>query len=292
MVTLNNIRFLNAGYCRQFAYWTGTGKLSICKFQAVLVYFEHPRHGSFLIDTGYDQHFYSAASRFPFRLYRWLMPTSVDRDNCLTTALSRASINPAKLSGLFLSHFHPDHIGGLSALPRLPLILRRKPLDELRAMSSLQQLHHGFIPGLFDASRDQDIVSIQEEQFNHQQLPSDIVPTLNCSEQAQSLWPMLDYWNDGSLLLIDLPGHAMGHTGFIMNGPTGRLFYIVDATWNVDVLRSGKQLPWLARKLQPHYSTYWETQQKLYQLSRQNSQLTMLACHCPRTQSHVENSSH
>ncbi len=209
MTTLNNLQFLNAGYCRQLAYWTGLNSYSICKFQAVVVYFEHPVHGKFLIDTGYDDCFWPATRNFPFRAYRWLLPTSVDRGNCLTAALHHAEIAPSQLSGLFLSHFHPDHIGGLPSLPRVPLILRDQPLDHVRSLKPIQQLHFGFVPKLFDSARDSDIVSIREDQFVAQRLPfsMDTQDGLSVPDYGKD-WRVFDYWNDGSLLLIDLPGHA------------------------------------------------------------------------------------
>lgn len=274
MTLLRNVKFINAGYCSQLAAWTGIASWKWTKFHAVVVYFEHPTHGAFLIDTGYCDEFFKSTSKLPFRIYRWLVPPTIDSEHCLASGLKNEGIYPDKLAGVILSHFHPDHIAGLTCLPKIPIHARIQPMDLLRKMRPMEQLHHGFIPGLFPSGRDCDVVPIVESCFRR-------------SEFAGQ-FSTLDYWGDQSLTLVDLPGHALGHTGFLLNTEQGRKFYIVDAAWNVEVLMQGKQLPRLSRRLQPGYDKYWNTQQLLKQFADENS-IELIACHCPRTQAIVSN---
>lgn len=276
MTLLRNVKFINAGFCSQLAAWTGVSSWKWAKFNAVVVYFEHPTHGAYLIDTGYGEEFYESTKKFPYRIYRWLVPPTIDAEYSLIGGLKAAGIDPNQLAGVMVSHFHPDHIAGLASLPKVPIHTRIQPLEQLRKMRPMEQLHHGFVPGLFPKDRDGDIIPISEDQF----CKSD-------SEMASTReFSKLDYWDDGSLVLLDLPGHALGHTGFLLNTEHGRKFYIVDAAWSVDVLLQGNQLPRISRRLQTNYDKYWKTQQLLKQFSEENS-IELIACHCPRTQAIV-----
>jgi glyoxylase-like metal-dependent hydrolase (beta-lactamase superfamily II) len=93
---------------------------------------------------------------------------------------------------------------------------------------------------------------------------------------------VLDYWGDGSLLLVDLPGHADGHFGFVLNGTDRPEFYIVDACWHVQVMKDQLPLPWISRRFQHDPAAYFETQRKLNRLAVR-TEIELLACHCPRT---------
>ena len=95
-----------------------------------------------------------------------------------------------------------------------------------------------------------------------------------------------DYWGDGSLLLVDLPGHAAGHVGFLLNAGDGRVFYAADAYWDLQVLRSGLLLPCFSRRVQHSWADYRRTQAKLAALLRAvevELPLRCYAAHCPVT---------
>jgi glyoxylase-like metal-dependent hydrolase (beta-lactamase superfamily II) len=267
---------MNAGYCSQFAFWTGLKSWRWSKFFAVVVYFEHPKHGKFLIDTGYGDSFWSATSRWPFRLYRWTVPASISSQNCLTASLDNQGIDLASIDGVFLSHFHPDHMAGVASLPGKALVLRHEPLKELFQLSSMRQLKLGFVPQLFPQNRLGDIQGISESCFQLGRLPGTDADEFR----------VFDYWGDGSLVLVDLPGHAPGHTGYLLNSSAGPMFYVVDATWSMDVLLQQRQLPRCSRGLQADYQQYWQTQKGLSKLAS-NSAIPFIACHCPRTQAYV-----
>ena len=92
---------------------------------------------------------------------------------------------------------------------------------------------------------------------------------------------------DGSLLLVDLPGHAEGHVGFILNTDSGRIFYVADAFWDIRVLHAGRQIPRLSRRIQQDWPRYLRTQEKLSALEKAveagELPLQLYATHCPTT---------
>jgi len=91
-----------------------------------------------------------------------------------------------------------------------------------------------------------------------------------------------DYWGDGSLVMVDLPGHAEGHTGYYLQLASESIFYIVDACWDVEVLRNGWRIPWISRRLQADYAAYERTPHRLRAWTIRTGQ-QVYACHCERT---------
>lgn len=264
---LTRVTFLNGGHCVQLARLAGRRAWRWDKFHAVFVYLEHSVHGPALVDTGYSERFLTATRSFPERLYRWLTPVTLPAGGGPAAVLRKINIDPRSVRTIFVSHFHGDHIAGLGDFPEARFVYRSHSLDELRRHHVWSQVRHGFLAGLLPADFDARGDSISEDRFQ---------PGADRWHEFRTL----DYWGDGSIVLVDLPGHAEGHTGYVLDAPDGAVFYIVDATWDVDVMLAGRGLPWPSRGFQYSYADYLQTQEKLRRLT----EISMLACHCPRTQ--------
>ena len=264
---LTTIRFLHSGWCSQFARLVGVPSWKWTRFYAVFVYFEHPIHGGCLIDTAYSNEFFRATRWFPQRLYRWLTPVCLEgnpRDQ-----LQAAGIDPAGVRQIFISHFHADHIAGLACFPDAQFIYRGQAYEHLLQQPVRTQVRHGFLCDLIPRDFGQRSHAISEDQF----------------KAGSGDWQgfrICDYWNDGSLILVDLPGHADGHYGFVLQAQDRRLFYIVDACWHVQVMLDKSPLPWISRRFQHDESAYFATQDKLRRLA-DSGDMDLIACHCPQT---------
>ncbi len=237
---------------------------------AVFVSFEHPSHGRCLIDTGYGPDLFEATRRFPWRLLRWFTPIPKRQPFTQTGYLETLKIDPQKIQTVFLSHFHVDHIGGTRLFPESQFVYRSESLDQLNQMTHWKQINDGFVPALLPADFRERGTEVKESSFSAGAKPL---------EQFQTF----DYWGDGSLMLIDLPGHALGHTGYLLNTNTGPMLYVVDAFWDSRPFETGRKLPWLSRHIFHSYKLSQQTNQRLRDLSKQHS-LVPLACHCPLTQ--------
>jgi glyoxylase-like metal-dependent hydrolase (beta-lactamase superfamily II) len=274
---LTRVCFLNGGYCKQLNYFAGRPSWGPGRFHAVFVYLHHPEHGGALLDTGYSPHFFEATRRFPARFYRWLTPVRLDPRQNARAILESQGISPDEVHHLFISHFHGDHIAGLKHFPHATFIYRQATYQSLIQASTWAQVRHAFLARCLPDDFTARGKPIAEASF----LPGS--PPLG-------EFRVLDYWGDGSLLLVDLPGHAEGHLGFVLTTARQRWFYIVDATWDVEVMLAGKTLPRLSRRFQHSYPDYVATQDKLRRLAASGGP-ELLACHCPRTQRHVASAS-
>jgi len=269
----SRVRFLNAGYCSQLGYLAGRSSWGWTPFHGVFVFLEHPAHGASLIDTGYAPEFWEATRPFPARLYRWATPAHLAPERDAWSILEARGLRPETVSDLFVSHFHGDHIAGLRRFSRTRFVYRSASYEALLHQSPWKQVRHCFLPGLVP----QDFIArsraIAEAAF---------VPGCDDLEEFR----VVDYWGDGDLLIVDLPGHALGHTGYVIRTETERIFYVVDACWDTAGMLEGRRLPWLSRRIQHSYPEYAATQEKLRRLAARGGWL-LLACHCPRTQNHV-----
>lgn len=263
--TLTTVRFLDGGYCTQFARLAGEPSWQRIRFHAVFVYIEHPVHGGSLIDTGYSARFESATRTWPERLYRWATPVVA---NDPVEQLRATGIDPSSIRRIFLSHFHGDHAAGLQCFPHVEIIYPQEAYERLVQQSTFTQVRHGVL------------MKLLPDDFRERGVP---VSAANYSSGDGDLseFMVCDYWNDGSLLLVDLPGHADGHYGFVLATENERLVYVVDACWHLDVMLAGRALPAISRGFQADWPAYQATQQKLRSLTRRG--WTLVACHCPHT---------
>lgn len=271
-VELSNLRFHNGGYCWQSVYLSGVRSWGFRKFYAVFLEFEHPRHGRCLIDTGYGPSIWNATRRFPQRFLRWFTPIPKKQSIFEPDYPRSSGIEPGAVDWVFLSHFHADHIGGARLFPDSRFVYRDESYRTLESFSPIKQMDHAYVAALLPEDFINRSSPIEESDFQ----PNDLF----------SPFSTFDYWGDGSLILLDLPGHALGHTGYCLNTAGGRALYVVDAFWDQRAWRRGGRLPLLSRRIHHSYPMFLETQRGLTQLCERES-LTPLACHCPETQAYV-----
>jgi glyoxylase-like metal-dependent hydrolase (beta-lactamase superfamily II) len=269
----SRVRFLNAGYCSQWGTLAGRASGGWTRFYGVFVHLEHPVHGVGLIDTGYGPDFYQATRRFPARLHRWATPAHLAPEGEAWSVLEARGLRPDDVGEIFVSHFHADHIAGLHHFPRARFVYRPDSFEALCRMRAWDQVHNGFLIGLVP----EDLRERGRELA---------VGAFSAGAGDLEGFRVLDYWGDGDLLIVDLPGHALGHTGYVIRTEAERIFYVVDACWDMDGMLQGRRLPWLSRRVHHSSRDYDRTQEKLRGLAARGG-WNLLACHCPRTQEYV-----
>lgn len=273
---LKEVRFLDGGHCVHLEFLTGVRSFCWRRIHATFVSFVHPEHGPCLIDTGYGPWIYPATRSLLERGVRWLTPIPRNQSFRTNDYWNRHSIDPQQVTHIFISHFHIDHIGSLRSFPNARLVYRKDAYDELSGMTRWQQIHQGYFSKLLP------------DDFEARGVPTD-QSQLKLSRDGKLPFPALDYWGDGSLWLVDLPGHALGHTGYLMHDEQDSYFYATDAYWDRRYIQSERKLPGLARNVQHDSQKYEETVARLRQWEREAGKLT-IACHCPTTQARFDHS--
>ncbi|MDN3505672.1 MAG: MBL fold metallo-hydrolase [Simkaniaceae bacterium] len=211
------------------------------RFYARAFLIEHPQNGLILIDTGYGRAFVEETKRGLGRIYPMLLKVVYDQKDSLQYQLEQDGITQNDLSYLILTHFHPDHIGGLTDFIDVPWIYRGKVLEKQLQQSVWKKLKSGFFQGLIPPVAENSLV-LREEEFS-----STWEGFLSC-----------DVFGDGSLQLIDLPGHAFGQMGVLANDT----LFAADAIWS-----SSSPPNKIGLLAQENSKAYKKTYQKLQTLS-------------------------
>ncbi len=275
MTRLSQVQFHNGGYCVQLGRMAGADSWKPRQFHAVFVSFVHPIHGLCLIDTGYGPATRDANRSFAGMLMSILLPIPrrqvFDEPNYPNNVLPFTADDVQRV---FISHFHADHIGGLSLFPKSTWVYRDATLRGLLEASWTSRLHHGFFPQLLTDALQTQCDVIEETMFQH-------------SDAEVHGFLTYDYFGDGSLILVDMPGHALGHTGYLLRTSNlGEIFYVVDACWDMESWACQRSLPWISRALPQDHVAYQQTQEKMRRMAA-SFPGPLLACHCPLTQAYV-----
>lgn len=264
------LKILNGGYCHQFLGLVDKRSLRFVRFHATFLAVEHATRGWVLVDTGYGGRFGEASSAWPYCLYRYATP--VKTRESLPATLARAGIPLETIREVVITHFHADHVGGLKDLPQARFHYHADALAPLLALSPFKQVRSAFLPKL---------------------LPSDLatrsrrVPEAAFSWHSELALPLYDLFGDGSIQLVNLPGHAPGHCGVLLQTESSPLLWAADAFWDSSQVEKNLDL------FPPVLRFQWDPQ--AYQRSvallrawRRRFHSSLLACHDAKTQAHVE----
>ena len=181
----------------------------------------HPQ-ASFLIDAGFganvDQH---------WQTIPWLMRqlSSYVKETPAAAQLQQNGIALDQIKFAIITHSHWDHVSGLEDFPGLQV---RMPTAELQFIRDRK------MPGLIDKM----IGNLNVHTFDFTGGP------------YENFDRSLDLFNDGSVVLVPLPGHTTGSTGVFVNLRSGKRFLFTgDLTWALEGFELPAERPWLARRL-------------------------------------------
>lgn len=242
----------------------GSGLASQCfPSRAFLV---ETRHGPVLWDTGYAERFAAAVGQGVFRLYGWVTPVFFHPDEALHLQLQRQGLAARDIRWVVLSHFHADHLAGLRDFPQARIVCDRGAWDAVRGLSGWGALRQAFVPELLP----EDVAS--RLQF------VDELPLRSLPAALQPFTQARDLTGTGELLLVDLPGHALGHLGAFVAQDQGWTLLASDAAWRAEGYRALRGPSELSFLVQHHRGRYFQTLARLQAL-HQGGQAEILLTH-------------
>jgi glyoxylase-like metal-dependent hydrolase (beta-lactamase superfamily II) len=191
------------------------GALRTVRCHSIVALLEHPEHGWTLFDTGYAPRIFAATRRLPFYIYRLVTPLHVRAELAVAAQLYRLGLQRNDIRRVILSHFHADHVAGLRDFPHAHMIALRSAYEDVKARRGVNALRRAFVPSLlpYDFARRATLLG----DFDGPPLPG--------------LGPTNDLFGDGSLLLVELPGHARGQMGALANTNNERMLLAADGCW-------------------------------------------------------------
>jgi len=119
-------------------------------------------------------------------------------------ALTRNGVDPAKIDYVFFSHVHFDHTGDIEKFPNAKLVWGQGTQGKAKPGYPIDK-ESWYLSSLFPEDRTRELV---DEDF------------------TGSVGPFpraCDFFGDGSVLLVDAPGHVPGHQVAIVKTKEGQL---------------------------------------------------------------------
>lgn len=223
---ITDIQWYSCGYCENYLKFIDINlPFKKKKFYAKALSFAH-KGKYYLFDTGYSRKVLE--NGFFSKLYHLLNPTNVTEKDEIIQQLK------VDISTVFISHLHPDHIGGLPFFPHQRIVLSQKSYDLLKKKKPL--IFRNLIP----KNLEERLHILKDER------------TTFLSEFFEEVY---DFFGDGSVYLIALEGHMIGQYGIFF--PEYQLFSVADASWNLKYDEKSMSFP--ARQVQQNYKQYVKT---------------------------------
>lgn len=171
----------------------------------------HPQ-GLLLIDTGLGREIEEQFSQeMPWAL-RWL--TAFERPVAARDQLHAAGIEPEDVRDLLLTHLHWDHAGGIKDFPWARVWHPQQGIDEAL---NLADDDSAFFLSQIDGP------AIQWQPFAFADGPYESFPASH------------DFYGDGTIVLVPMPGHTETSLGVFLNLRDGRRFlFSGDTTWALE----------------------------------------------------------
>jgi glyoxylase-like metal-dependent hydrolase (beta-lactamase superfamily II) len=214
----------------------------------------HPRLGTILFDAGYGR----ALEELPRAAsYRKMLPFVLPEEERLERQLGGRRIDM-----VFLSHFHPDHIGGLREVPGAPPILHSR--DGLKRLNGLRG---------FAARRAGFFAELLPDDFAGRALAIEDLAVATVPGWGRGF----DVTADGSLIAIALPGHAAGQYGLLIDG---EIFLCADAAWVRSNFTEKKLPAWPVRFLVDDYTAFVATLDRLHEFTLARPEVVVIPSHC------------
>ncbi|MBZ9989293.1 MBL fold metallo-hydrolase [Mesorhizobium sp. BH1-1-5] len=186
----------------------------------------HAVAGPVLIDTGYTPEALVGDSRGRMlRLYGALLKPQLNTAEQVLPVLKRFGLSPDDIRTIIVTHFHADHISGLSLFRNARLIASDAAWARVKARGLKQNLRHGVFTELFPPDFEARLEGISAKPR--------VAPQGDIPGGA-------DLFGDGSVIAVDLPGHADGQFGLLLNRLDRPLLYAVDVQWLLTALTENR----------------------------------------------------
>jgi glyoxylase-like metal-dependent hydrolase (beta-lactamase superfamily II) len=271
------IKFLKVGYT------THSGKVvhkkksfAPVKFPSSVVMIYHQVHGLTLFDTGYGMEMLKICENFPESLYAMVTPVILNPEETLLSQLDNLGIKPQDVKNIIISHFHADHVGNLKVFSQARFIYSKNEYDHLMSLSRFMKVKAGFLCDLIPDDFPKRSLYLEDLEDKAINLPYKNFPI------------GIDLFGDQSLVLVQLPGHSVGHLGVFVFSPEKTYFLVADACWLEDSYQENIGPMFVTRLILNDFKTYHKTLNSIHYFSKENPEVVIVPCHCEKKLNEIE----
>lgn len=173
------------------------------------------------------------------------------------TKTVKEQIGDLPIAGIFFTHLHFDHASGAEDFGPVTIHTLQSEYENMK--NDTKQV---FIKSQMDADFiSWDFLKLEDKSYG-------------------PFSKSLDFFGDGSLIIVSLTGHTEGSLGYIMNTTEGRFFLVGDAVWTIDQVISNKDKNFLAKKLVDGHAEHTrESVELLHRIWMSNGNLKIIPSH-------------
>lgn len=186
-------------------------------------YIKHEKSGAeLLFDLGSRKDWQNSVPQIAALVNDHVNGLKVDKD--VLEIVQEGGVNVANIEALILSHWHYDHCGNIAALPKKTKVLVGPGFRD------------AFLPG-YPSKEDSPF---HEADFAER----DVVEVPFSDDLKIGRFQAHDYFGDGSLYVLNVPGHAIGHiSALVRTTPDTFVFLGGDVCHFTGVIRPTKHIP-------------------------------------------------
>lgn len=264
------LTLLATGYCTQSEHMLfRDGQRKTVQFPALIALMEHPTAGPILFDTGYSERFFTETQRFPASLYRRLTPVYLRPEETAVRQLAARGIAATDVRTVIVSHFHADHVSGLTDFPNARYLYFADAYTAVCRLRGLKALRSAFLPGLLPTD------------FAERSHPVTLSQLKPLSAAYAPFERGVDLLGDGALIAVRVPGHAAGQMGlFVQVADDERYFLVADACWHSRAYRENVLPNPLVRLIFANWREYCAAFAQIVQFHRQQPAVPIIPSHC------------
>jgi len=225
----------------------------------VYVYvFEHPTEGVVLIDAGFPKRTGVNPKDYPGGQLANTLGLTMQVGESAVERLPEAGIDPASVTHVILTHMHPDHVGGVEDFPAARLVV---------TPSEWAGRTHGGALGKPDLSPFEEHADVAEVSLDQ--------------GPFGPFQGHRDLFGDGSLILLDTPGHTPGHLSVLLHLRGVSFLFTGDAAWtDAHWTPEPRMKSGLVRGLLEHdWKANWDTQWRIRAFADANPDVIVVAGH-------------
>ncbi|MES2647599.1 MAG: MBL fold metallo-hydrolase [Bacteroidota bacterium] len=262
-----------AGYCTaKESHAIKGGSNKIIKFHALFGLIQHPVHGWILYDTGYTRRFYEATSRFPNNIYAAFTKVTIEEADEVKVKLKNYGISTSDINHVIITHFHADHIGGLKDFEHANIYCLKAAYEQFKNINPLLAFTRGILKSMVPLDVESRLRIIEDY----------------CTPESDEILGIkYDLFNDTSIYLTPLEGHAAGQVGVLVSTQKHSYFLIADACW----LKKSYEEMILPSPLVKLFFSSWKkyksSLQKVHQFHKSYPGYIIVPTHCYETTSKI-----